>query len=199
MASTRERAVLIVCRAAVMWIATNIGAGGNSTATILRAVFYYLLKHPQTHQKLISELTAAAKAGKLSRIATWKECQNLPYLEACVKEAERIHPAIGLPLERIVPAEGATICGHYFGAGTVVGMNAWVIHRDQAVFGNDAASWRPERWLCGQAERNKMEETLLTVSNHIFCKLVLTANMCDTVWGREQGMLRQQLLPPDNL
>ena len=148
-----------------MWIATNIGAGSGPTATILRAIFYNLLKHPQTLQKLVGEIQAAAQAGKLSKVATWKECQNLPYLEACVKEAERIHPAIGLPLERIVPAKGATICGQYFQGGTVVGINAWVIHRDKVIFGDDAENWRPERWLCGKVERQRMEDTLLTVSS----------------------------------
>jgi len=82
-----------------MWIATNIGAGSGPTATVLRSVFYYLLKHPQTLQKLLTEIRAAAQAGKLSKIATGKACLILPYLDASVKEAERIHPAIGLPLE----------------------------------------------------------------------------------------------------
>ena len=80
-----------------------------------------------------------------------------------MKEAERIHLAIVLPLERIVPAEGATICGQRFSSGTVVEINAWVVHRDQAIFGADAESWRPERWLCERAERKRMEDTLLTV------------------------------------
>ena len=108
------------------------------------------------------------QAGKLSKEATWKECQELPYLDAYVKEAERIHPGVGLPLERIVPSEGVTICGQYFNGGTVGGINAWVIHQDKSVFGQDAASWRPERWLCGRAERNKMEDTMLTVSQSQF-------------------------------
>ncbi|MCJ1435911.1 hypothetical protein MMC27_005287 [Xylographa pallens] len=148
--------------AAFTWIGTNITAGSGPSATILRAVFYNLLKHPQTLLELLAELDHAVEAGKLSKEATWKECQDLPYLDACVKEAERVHPAVGLPLERIVPPEGATICGHHFNGGTVVGMNAWVIHRNQSIFGEDAARWRPERWLCGRAERSKMENTLLT-------------------------------------
>ena len=86
-------------------------------------------------------------------------------MHACVKEAERIHPPIGLPLERIVPARGATICGQFFEGGTVVGMNAWVIHRNKDVFGHDADSWNPDRWLCDKAQRARMENTLLTVSH----------------------------------
>lgn len=38
--------------------------------------------------------------------------------------------------------------------GTVVGLNAWVIHRDQ-IFGPDADRFRPERWLDADEEHLK--------------------------------------------
>ena len=90
-----------------------------------------------------------------------------------IKEAGRLHPPFGLPLERVVPEEGATICGVRLKAGTVVGMSAWVVHRDKETFGEDAGDWRPERWLQEEvkgegreeweARRKKMEAALLTV------------------------------------
>lgn len=39
------------------------------------------------------------------------------YLQACVKEALRLHPATGLPLERIVPKDGVVLSGTYFPSG----------------------------------------------------------------------------------
>lgn len=112
-------------------------------------------------QRLLAELASLPPS---SGHVTWKETRSLPYLDACIKEAGRLHPPFGLPLERVVPAAGATICGQHFRAGTVVGMNAWVIHRDKHLFGEDAAEWRPERWLCGDLEKRKrMEAGLLTV------------------------------------
>ena len=80
----------------MIWIATNYGAGNGTSATVLRIIFYYLLKYPQTLQALLSAIQTAARAGNLSKIATWKECLGLPYLDSCVKEAERIHSPIGL-------------------------------------------------------------------------------------------------------
>ena len=74
-----------------------------------------------------------------------------------------MHPPFGLPLERVVPKGGATICGERFEAGTVVGISGWVVHRDRATFGEDVDVWRPERWLVGEEERRKMEHALLTV------------------------------------
>ena len=46
-----------------------------------------------------------------------------------------------------MPAEGATFCNYHLPPGTVVGVNAWVIHRDKTIFGADASQFRPERWL----------------------------------------------------
>jgi hypothetical protein len=59
---------------------------------------------------------------------------------------------------------GAEICGQRFSGGTIVGINAWVIHRDQNVFGEDAEAWNPDRWLGpDEGKRRLMEKTLLTV------------------------------------
>lgn len=38
----------------------------------------------------------------------------MPYLQACIKEGLRMHPATGLPMGRVVPKGGATIANVYF-------------------------------------------------------------------------------------
>ena len=129
----------------------------------MRTIFYNLLKHPQTLQRLLSELQNATNEDRLSDLVTWKETRDLPYLDACVKEAGRLHPPFGLQLERVVPVGGSEICGERFEEGTIVGINAWVVHRDKGIFGDDAETWRPERWLCDEHKRKAMEHSLLTV------------------------------------
>ncbi|KAF7521735.1 hypothetical protein G7054_g12368 [Neopestalotiopsis clavispora] len=54
---------------------------------------------------------------------------------------------------------------------TIVGMNAWVVHRDPEVFGPDADAWRPERWLEGDEARIKrMDAGLLAFgAGHRVC------------------------------
>ncbi len=126
---------------------SNIGAGSDTTSITLSAIFYYLLKNPSTYQRLQSEIDTAIKDGKVSDPVTFKEAQDLRYLQAVVKEALRIHPAAGLPLQRIVPPAGATLAGRSFPGGATVGINAWVAHRNTSVYGQDADLWRPERWL----------------------------------------------------
>lgn len=126
-------------------------AGSETTAISLSAVFYYLLKHPTALARLRAEIDNAARAGAFADtdtgLVTWHESQRLPYLDACIKEAFRLHPAAGLPLERVVPPGGAEILGRFIPGGTVVGCSAWLIHLDKSIFGEDAELYRPERWL----------------------------------------------------
>lgn len=66
-----------------------------------------------------------------------------------------MHPGVSYPLERIVPGAGVEISGFHLPAGTIVGMNAAVIHRDRSIFGDDADTFRPERWLSDDVEAVK--------------------------------------------
>jgi cytochrome P450 len=53
-----------------------------------------------------------------------------------------------MPLERIVPPPGAQLSdSNFLPGGTIVGMNPYVVNRDQGIFGRDAEDFRPERWL----------------------------------------------------
>jgi cytochrome P450 len=140
-------------------------AGSETTAISLSAVFYYLLKNPRTLERLRQEIDEAAREGRFSDyetgLVTWHESQTLPYLDACVKEAFRLHPAPGLPMERIVPKGGLDIAGRYVKGGTIVGVSAWVVHRDEKIFGEKVDEFRPERWLTGGEEVKAMNGTML--------------------------------------
>lgn len=82
-----------------------------------------------------------------------------------MKEAMRLHPSIAFPLERVVPSEGAHLCGYDLPAGTIVGVLAPLINRNKEVFGQDVDDFRPERWIEADPERLKvMEKTYTTVS-----------------------------------
>jgi cytochrome P450 len=126
---------------------SNIGAGSDTTAITLSAILYYLIKNPTTYKRLQDEIDEATMQGKISDPITFKEAQQLPYLQAVIKEALRLHSATGLPLARVVPAAGATIAGIDFPGGATVGINAWVAHQNTYIYGVDAHIWRPERWL----------------------------------------------------
>ncbi|KAN0119335.1 cytochrome P450 [Hyaloscypha variabilis] len=126
---------------------TNIAAGSDTTGVTLSVVLYYLLKHPATYNRLQEEIDSASADGKIDDPITFRQALCLPYLQAVLKEALRIHPATGLGLQRCVPAAGTMLSGRNFPGGTTVGVNSWVAHRNVSVYGQDADKWRPERWL----------------------------------------------------
>ena len=142
----------------------NINAGSDTVASSLRAIFYYLLRHPSTLAKLANELSSARASDRLSLpIPTWSETQHLPYLSAVIKEGLRMHPALGLPMERVVPASGLQLDNTFIPPGTIVGINPWILHRDTRIFGSDAEEWNPDRWLQGGTEHVKrMDQHILT-------------------------------------
>lgn len=137
---------------------TNIFAGSDTTAASLSAIFYHLSRSPKAHATLLAEIDAADRAGHLSDPITFAEAQSLKYLQATIKEGLRMHPAVGLLLERVVPAGGAQVGDHFLPAGTIVGMNPWVAARDKTTYGADADSFRPERWLEADEARLRMME-----------------------------------------
>ncbi|KAE8148404.1 cytochrome P450 [Aspergillus avenaceus] len=149
--------------AVTAWSFPNVIAGSDTTAVAMKTLWYNLLMHPTNMHSLRGELTQAQQQSKLTLpFPSWNEITHLPYLDACINEALRIHPPIRLSFERIVPAGGMTIGGYFFPEGTVVGMNPWVINRDRAIFGIDADIWRPERWLEDPVRTRTMENTLLS-------------------------------------
>ncbi len=111
----------------------------------MSAIFYFLLKHPEALSRLTSEILAANFTPDCP--VSYKEALRLPYLHAVVREAMRLHPAVGMPLERQVPASGLRLPdGSVVPPGATVGMNPYLVNRT-APFGGHADHFKPERWL----------------------------------------------------
>lgn len=166
----------------------NVFVGSDTTAFSLTACFYYLVKDPQTYAKLRVEIDNADTPNKLSSCISFAEANELPYLRAVLKETLRLFPAVTMPLERVVPADGliVTIPSHgdkskvetvHLQAGTRIGAAPNVLNTLPSVFGPDALEFRPERWLEASPEQlSKMEKCYFTfgdgsricIGRHIF-------------------------------
>lgn len=67
-----------------------------------------------------------------------------------------MHPAVSFLLQRFVPDGGLDVGKYHIPAGTAVGISAWVIHQDKSIYGEDADTFRPERWVDAEPEQLKM-------------------------------------------
>lgn len=72
------------------WSTSNITAGSDTTAILLRTIIHNLLRHPSSLAKLRAELADDTTADTNTKHITWKQSLDLPYLHACIKEAGRL-------------------------------------------------------------------------------------------------------------
>ncbi|EXF78391.1 hypothetical protein CFIO01_11652 [Colletotrichum fioriniae PJ7] len=147
-----ESAVFTTCM-------TNIGAGSDTTSISLCAVIYDLASHPKVLQRLREDIDAKFAELDNPEFIPFKDAQAMSFLQACIKESLRLHPATGLPLARVVPKGGVNLLGRDFNEGCVVGVNTWVLHRNKDVFGADANEYCPDRWSSQDKEHISLMES----------------------------------------
>ncbi|KAI1840576.1 hypothetical protein JX266_013240 [Neoarthrinium moseri] len=120
-----------------------IPAGSDTIATTVSGCLYLLLKHPNTLARLRKELEdefVSEKDITMARLAA------LPYIRAVVEEALRMYPPISGELRRVVPREGAVVCGHFIPGNTIISVYAFAACDNPANFARPK-QFTPERWL----------------------------------------------------
>jgi cytochrome P450 len=78
----------------------------------MTGVFFYLLTNPETLRKLTQEIRGAYKNAQHIDVAS---TLRLPYLQAVLKETQRIFPSSPVGLPRVSP--GAKVNGVYVPPG----------------------------------------------------------------------------------
>ncbi|KAF9871030.1 cytochrome P450 [Colletotrichum karsti] len=124
----------------------NVAAGSDTTSISLTSALYHAITTDGVVERLYEEVESQGLCSNPDQRITFDQAQQLPYLQMVIKEALRVHPAVGLPMWREVVGSGLEIDGNHFPPGAIIGINPWVAHRNVDVFGADAAGFRPERW-----------------------------------------------------
>ncbi|KAF3774996.1 Cytochrome P450 77A2 [Nymphaea thermarum] len=117
-------------------------AGTEATAITLEWALSLLLNNPHILKKAQDELDC--QVGK-DRQVEESDINNLPYLQAIVKESLRLYPAtpLLLPHESMEPVQ---LGGFEVPVGSTLFVNAWKIHRDPTLW-TDPEEFKPERFL----------------------------------------------------
>lgn len=117
-------------------------AGSETTSTSIEWAMAELLLNPEAMAKAKAELTRSI--GPNRRLEE-TDIDNLPYLNAVVKETLRLHP----PVPLLIPREAkndTNFMGYSIPKKTKVLINAWAIGRDPDAW-DDPLCFKPERFL----------------------------------------------------
>ncbi|KAF8635436.1 hypothetical protein AX15_000423 [Amanita polypyramis BW_CC] len=135
---------------------TLLIAGSDTTSNSTCAIIYHLANNPHVQDKLHKELDEQLGIED-ELVATADQIKRLPYLDACINEALRIHSTSAIGLPRVVPKGGLTVMGQFFTEDTVLSVPSYTIHRDVGVWGEDVEAYRPERWF--ERDQNAIQKT----------------------------------------
>ncbi len=125
---------------------TLLIAGSDTTSNSLCALLFHSVRTPGVIDRLRAELDAALPEDTV--VPTFEMVKDLPYLQAVIYEALRIHSTSSIGLHRQIPDDspGIHFRGYYFPPGTVLSVPAYSIHHSKEIWGLDADDFRPERW-----------------------------------------------------
>ena len=123
---------------------TFLIAGHETTSGMLSFAFYFMLKNPATLQKAREEVDALVGHGGSIEV---EHLSKLHYINAILRETLRLWPTA--PSFAVTPkADTEVIGGRYtIKKGEPILALLPKVHRDSAVYGNDAEDFKPERML----------------------------------------------------
>ena len=98
---------------------SNVFAGSDTTAISICAILYYLCKNPHCKETLVREIDEQRKGGQISIPPTVQQAKGIPYLQACLYEALRLFPAVGMSLKRVTPEGGIQVDNVHLPAGVI--------------------------------------------------------------------------------
>ena len=124
---------------------TFLAAGHETTATSLTWAIYLLCQNPEVQTRLRAEIRASLPSVDSEQHMTSQTLESSHYLNAVCSEVLRIYAPVPLTLREA--ACNTTILGQRVPKGTTVVVPTWGINSSVALWGPDAADFKPERWM----------------------------------------------------
>ena len=113
-------------------------------AILLEWILARMVKHPEIQMKAQNEIDSLI--GKSSRPITDSDIQNLPYLQAIVKECLRMHPPGPLLSWARLATADVHVGGRVIPAGTTAMVNMWAITHNERVW-LEPEKFEPNRFM----------------------------------------------------
>ncbi|KAK7687278.1 hypothetical protein QCA50_009783 [Cerrena zonata] len=111
-------------------LGTIYAAGSETTVSTIASFFLAMVLFPHVQEKAQREIDAVVGT---DRLPTFSDRDNLPYIDAILKECLRWHPVIPLNIPHSV-TEDDIYDGYLLPKGSRVVVNSWAILHDESVY-----------------------------------------------------------------
>jgi cytochrome P450 len=126
-------------------------------------VLWEISRHPDAQHHIREELQShipenirpqSPGKGSSAFLLSPATLDQLPYLNAVIKESLRLRRTTPTSNPRLTPENRTTKIGTYDGipGGVRISAFAWCLHRQESVF-TQAEEWNPDRWLSDDQEK----------------------------------------------
>ncbi|KAG5807837.1 hypothetical protein H9Q74_007535 [Fusarium xylarioides] len=130
------------------WLAASLyAAGADTTVSAITTFFLAMTLFPEVQKKSQCEIDEVIGSERLPSLS---DRQNLPYVNALVKEVLRWHPVGPMCLPHTT-SQDDIINGYLIPKGAMILPNIWQICHDPAHY-HDPMAFKPERFLGPDAE-----------------------------------------------
>lgn len=133
----------------------------ETTSSAFTWVTYLLATHPDVQTRLREEVQANMP-DSLPEVDIANVLESLPLLNAVCNETIRLYPTVPLTIRDAI--RDTSILGQFVPRGTSVHLVPWATNRNPQFWGEDAAEFRPERWI--DPETGKPNKTGGSSSNY---------------------------------
>ncbi|KAL2481271.1 Cytochrome [Abeliophyllum distichum] len=121
--------------------------GSETTSSSIEWALLELLRNPETMVKVKNEISNVVGS---NRKFEESDSNKLPYLQAVIKEALRLHPPIPFLLPRRA-IHDTNLVGYSIPKDTQVFVNVWAVGRDEECW-EEPLCFKPERFLGSKIE-----------------------------------------------
>ncbi|KAK7460408.1 hypothetical protein VKT23_009129 [Stygiomarasmius scandens] len=122
--------------------AVSFVAGADTTVALVLSSILALVRYPEVQKQAQVELDGVVGT---KRLPDFQDRENLPYIDAILKETQRIYPALPLSLDHC-SMDDDFYNGYFIPKGTTVIGNAWAVLHDESIY-PDPMEFKPERFL----------------------------------------------------
>ncbi|RYP92929.1 hypothetical protein DL770_000979 [Monosporascus sp. CRB-9-2] len=140
-------------------------AGSDTTSAALTFLLFELCTHPDVLQKLREEVDSFYL--ERATLTDYDDLHKLKYLQACINETMRLHPAAPRGLQRMTPPEGLQVDDYFIPGNAIVQIPTHTMVTDERCFSRPE-EFIPERWTTRRDELVKDASVFVPFSMGVF-------------------------------